>query len=183
MWSKDLFEMKSERSIILYENLRLHSDTRKTNTRIISTRDFKEMFGIPKDGKGSYMKPNGHFDRTQFERKVILPACDELRKCQMINLCINADGLPYRKIKGHHGKIIGYELTWTVTDRPGIMSAAEQQEVNREIEKNPKILKVAKDIVAGKKKPKKSKSKEAFYNYEQGNVDYEALLQAQPKGE
>ena len=177
-WAQDLFDLTSERSILFYEQLRLHSDTRKTNTRIFSTKDLKELFGIPKTGKGSYMKPNGKFNRTEFERKVILPVCDDLRKCKMINLHLNEDGLPYRKIKSH-GRVRGYEVSWDVIDRPGIMSASEVAEVRDVLKQDPKVLKVAKDIVAGKKKPKKSKSKEAFHNYEQGeSVDYDSLLEA-----
>jgi hypothetical protein len=127
------------------------------------------------------MREKGGFNRAEFEKKVIDPICEDLAKTKMIQLVLQPDGKYYEKVK--QGKrVLGYRFYWVFTDRPGIMSAAEQQEVNRVIEKNPQVLKVAKDIVKGKKKPI-SNAKKAFHNYEQGNVDYEALLQAQPKGE
>jgi hypothetical protein len=182
MWAEDLFKMTSERSILLYEHLRLHSDTRKTNTRLISTRDFKTLFGIPKE---AYVN-NGHFERTLFERKVIEPVCDDLLKSKMITLHIQEDGKPYKKIK-YHGKIRGYELSWDVSDHPAIVSGDEAAELRDTLAQNPKVLKVAKDIVDGKQKPKyQSSSKKAFSNYEQGeNVDYDALWlqREQQKGE
>ena len=52
----------------------------------------KEMFDIPKEGKGSYMRAKGGFDRSNFEKYVIDPLCDDLAKCKMIQLVIQPDG-------------------------------------------------------------------------------------------
>ncbi len=168
LWSEDLFKMTSERSILFYESLRLHSDTRKTNTRIYGVKDLKTLFDIPKDGKGSYMRKDGHFDRTAFEKFVINPLCDDLAKCEMIKLNILEDGKPYRKIK-EHGRVRGYEFSWDVSDRPNVINAAEKKEITAKIEKNPQVLKVAKDILEGQKKQAKKK-----FGYERKN-DYDEL--------
>lgn len=170
LWADDLFQMTSERSVLFYESLRLHSDTRATNSRIYGTKDLKNLFGIPKDGKGSYMRKNGHLDRTGFEIKVLDPLVADLKKCKMINLLLYDDGKPYQK-KYYHGRVTGYEFSWTVTDRPSIASAEEVQEIRQKVDENPKILKVAKDIVDGQKKPKAPK-----HNMKSNHkIDFEAL--------
>lgn len=154
LWAEDLFKMRSERSILFYEDLRLHSDTRQTNSRIYSTREIKQLFNIPKDGKGAYMRKDGHFDRQAFERYVIHPLCDDLEKCAMIRLVLQEDGKPFRKVK-KHGLVVGYEFSWDLSTHPAIVTASEM----REIKEKPQVLKVAKDILTAEKKPKKSKAK------------------------
>ena len=73
MWSSDIFQMTSNRTVRFYEELRaLTYDKQGVNQHGWSTRKLKEMFNIPKDGKGSYMRQNGHFDRTSFERFVLI---------------------------------------------------------------------------------------------------------------
>lgn len=176
LWAEDLFAMTSERSILFYEDLRLHSDTTKMNTRRYGVKDLKNMFGIPKDGKGSYMRTDGHFDRPAFEKKVIEPLCDDLEKCAMINLVIQEDGKPWRKVK-YHGRVIGYEFCWTVSTHPAVATAAEVHQIQERVDKNPQVLKVAKDIIAGDGKKKKSKKKESVQE------DYDALVRALMDGE
>ena len=166
LWADDLFQMRSERSILFYESLRLHSDTRKTNTRIYGIRDLKNMFGIPKEGKGSYMRKDGHFDRPAFEKKVIEPLCDDLKACKMISLHILEDGKPYRKIK-EHGRVRGYEFSWDVSNRPGIATGEEKAALREDIDKDPVAFKIAKDVEEGKKKPKKN----SFHNYTEAPYD------------
>lgn len=159
MWADDLFKMSSERSILFYEDLRLHSDTNKANSRIYSTKELKTFFDIPKDGEGSYMsKDNKHFLRTSFERKVIDPICKDFEKCSMINLTLNEDGKPYTKVKNNHGNVIGYQFTWTVSTHPRVATADAVQKLNQD----PKTLKIAQDIQNGEKKPKKNR----FNNFE-----------------
>lgn len=175
LWSEDLFKMTSERSILFYESLRLHSDTRMTNTRIYGIRDLKRMFGIPMDGKGSYMRKDGHFDRPAFERYVIDPICRDLEKCAMINLHILDDGKPWRKVK-YHGRVRGYEFAWDVTDRPAVATAAEVARLKEKIDKNPKVLKIAKNIVDGQEKPKKKN--ENTHNFDERETDYNAIQAA-----
>lgn len=169
LWAEDLFQMTSERSILFYEDLRLHSDTTKVNTRTFGVKDLKKMFNIPKDGKGSYMRKDGHFDRPAFEAKVIGPLCDDIEKCAMINLIVQEDGKPYRKVK-YHGRVIGYEFCWTVSNHPAVATAEEVQHIQERVDKDPQVLKVAKDIVTGDKKKKSSTPKK------DPEQDYDALV-------
>ena len=166
MWADDLFGMRSARSILFYEQLRLHSDTRKENTRIFSTRELKEMFGIPKTGEGSYMRKDGHLQRTQFERKVIYPICEDLMKCRMIQLAVNEDGKPFRKVK-KDGQVVGYEFAWSVSDRQRILPGSEAPQLINALNENPEIAKIAKDIKNGKKRSKKNE----FNEFEQREYD------------
>lgn len=167
MWAEDLFLMESERSITFYEELRLHSDTRKTNSKIYGIKDLKQMFNIPKDGKGSYMRANGHFDRASFEKRIIDPLCDDMAKCSMINLTTNEDGKLYKKIKSKNGKVLGYEFQWLISSHPRVATAKEVAEINQ----NPQELKVAKDIMNGKK----PQNKNTFNNFNQNKYDFDEL--------
>lgn len=172
MWSSDIFKLRNARSIEFYEDLRLNSDTREVNSKGYGIKVLKEMFGIPKDGTGSYMRKDGHFDRPAFEKKVLKPLCDDLAKCSMIQLMPQADGLMYEKVK-QNGRVLGYRFYWTVSDRPGIVDAKGMKDVRYAIEKNPQVLSVAKDIVEGKKHPEKKKNR--FNDFPQNTYDFEQL--------
>ena len=116
MWSGDIFKMNSERAIQFYELLRENSDTREAvNSGTVSIRKFKEMFDIPKDGKGSYMTADGHFKRTHFERYVIDPLSEELAKTDMIRLILQPDGKYYQKEKIGN-RVKSYKFFWTIKD-------------------------------------------------------------------
>lgn len=169
MWAEDLFKLKSERSILFYEDLRLHCDTRKENTRTYSVKDFKKLFSIPKDGKGSYMRKDGHFDRQSFERYVIRPLCDELKSCRMIQLCVEPDGKFYNKVKNNHGNVLGYKFTWNISEHPAVATAEEVKQIQDRVDKNPEVLKVAKDLLNGKKKKPKENG---FDNFNHHDYDY-----------
>ena len=119
MLANDIESFSSVRSIILYEFIRAHSDTRVTNTFTISTKALKTMFRIPQAGRGSYMT-NGHFQRALFEERVLNPICRDLSKCSMIKLIIGDNGY-YTKVK-NGPTVQGYKFTWTVNspDENGI---------------------------------------------------------------
>lgn len=157
MWSSDIFHMKSERTIAFYEDLRLNSDTRTTNHKGFGVKALKEMFDIPKNGKGSYMRSNGHLDRKAFEKYVVEALCEDMKHCKMIQLVIQEDGKLYRKVK-RGSRVLGYEFEWNITEHPAIGTANEIAEVKQAVEKDPEILKIAKDIVKGRKKAKKAKN-------------------------
>jgi hypothetical protein len=177
MWSGDIFKLRTERSIIFYENMRLNSDTRKVCSKVYKVKELKELFSIPKDGKGSYMRQNGHFNRPAFEEFVINPLVEDLLKCRMIQLVAQEDGGFYSKVKAGN-RVMGYRFCWIVTDNPSIGTATEMHEVQREIEKNPQTLKIVKDKLKGDKKPAKAK-KNQFNSFElQGNIDVDALEKA-----
>ena len=174
MWSSDIFNMRSERAVKLYEVLRENSDTRKNiQTGTISIRFLKELFNIPKDGKGSYVRTNGHFSRPEFEKYVIDPVCDDLAKSEMIQLILQPDGKFYEKIK-RGNRVIAYKLYWTISTHPRVASAAEVKNIQEAIDADARVLKVAKDIVNGKKKKPKAARKSTFNGYEHENVDWNA---------
>lgn len=187
MWSGDIYQMHSERSIAFYEYLRLHSDTRKINEAGMGIKKLKELFNIPKDGPGSYMREKSGFDRTQFERRVIDPLCEDLARCQMINLIVQPDGKYYEKVK-EHGRVRGYRFHYTISDRPRIVSASEMAEIREDIIKNPVDMKILADIKKGKERKQNKQGQRNFSserNYTQQEMDEleRRLLQKQKKGE
>ena len=109
--ASDILGMSSVRAITFYEFLRVHSDTRITNEWVFTTKQLKTMFKIPKDGKGSYIKGNGHFNRWAFEQQVIEPLIRDLQKCKMIRLLIDENGKFYEKEK-EGNTVIGYRFKW-----------------------------------------------------------------------
>lgn len=175
MWSGDIYKMKSERTIKFYELLRENSDTRKAeNIGTVGIKQFKELFDIPKDGEGSYMRKNGHFDRTSFERFVIDAVCEDLSHAEMIKLTVQPNGKYYEKIK-QGNRVIAYKFFWTISKFPRIASAEDVREINQ----NPVTLKIAKDIQEGKKKVAEGRGKDnklAFNNnFQQREYDYNKL--------
>ena len=151
MWSEDIFGMKTERAVLFYELLRDNSDTRLVqNTGTVSIRKFKELFDIPKDGKGSYMTSDGHFARTHFEKYVIDPICEELTKTKMIQLILQPDGKYYEKVK-RGGRVIAYKFFWTVSLHPAVATASEVRAIQERVDRNPELLKVASDVLQGGK--------------------------------
>ena len=127
IWANDIYGFKSVYSYLLFENLRMNCDTRQTNWRDLSTRQLKELFGIPKDGKGSYMhydakKGKSVFDRTNFEQKVLDVAVGEIHdKSQMVKILpfVGEEATPnkpnkmYEKIK-RNGYVVAYRFKYIV---------------------------------------------------------------------
>lgn len=173
MWSADVFSMTSVRSVQFYEYLRQNTDTRKeVNVRGIGVKALRELFDIPATGKGSYMRANGHFDRLAFEKRIIEPLCEDLRKCRMINLIVQPDGKYYEKVKrGAH--VLGYKFYWTFSAFPGVADAGEVKEIQERVDQDPRVLKVAKDVVKGEKKQRGQKN--AFNDFEQHEYDMDEL--------
>lgn len=177
MWSADIFSMKTVRSVQFYEFLRQNTDTRLNVNEIeVGTKFLKDMFKIPKEGPGSYVSKDGHFLRTSFEKYVIMPFCSDLVKTKMICLVRQPDGMPYRKIK--RGKsVTGYQFYWTFTSHPAVTSSEETAYIQERVDKNPAVLKVAKDILKGdtKRTGGSTKSSNPFNNFEQNTYDYSLL--------
>ena len=170
MWSEDVFQMKTERAVLFYELLRDNSDTRFVqNTGTVSIRKFKELFDIPKDGKGSYVTSDGHFARTHFEKYVIDPICEELTKTKMIQLILQPDGRYYEKVK-RGGRVIAYKFFWTVSLHPAVATASEVRAIQERVDNNPEVLKVARDILQGGKKQKNQ-----FNQFSQNQYDWDSL--------
>lgn len=187
MWSGDIFGMQSKRSVQFYELLRQLTDTRlDVNQHGWGVRQLKEMFNIPKEGKGSYMRKDGHFDRPAFEKYVIQPLCDDLQKCRMINLVVQPDGKLYEKVK-QGNRVSGYRFYWTFTSHPAVATAEEVYQIQQRADKNPQVLKIAKDLLEGERRSyqqeagKKSTGKRSqtkknqFTEMETNQYDFDAL--------
>ena len=179
MWSADIFQMTSKRSVQFYELLRQMSfDKYEDGNDVYSygwgIKALKEMFDIPKEGKGSYMRAKGGFDRSNFEKYVIDPLCDDLAKCKMIQLVIQPDGKFYEKVKNGN-RVQGYRFYWTLSQRPAVAEAHEVKAIADRVDRNPQVLKIAKDILAGEKVKKKKPKKNGFNDFEQRDCDYSDL--------
>ncbi len=173
LWSYDIYQMTNVRSVQFYEYLRQITDTRDLiNDCLIGVRTMKELFRIPESGSGSYMRSKGGFDRAQFERRIIDPLCEDLKNCKMITLVVQPDGNYYEKVK-RGNRVEGYRFYWTFTSYPGVASANEVAEIQERIDKNPQVLKVARDILTGEKR--KQKKQNPFNDFEQNKYDFEEL--------
>lgn len=183
LWSSDIFQMTSKRSVQFYEYLRQVTDTReKVNNVGLGVRFLKEMFGIPKEGKGSYMRKDGHFDRPAFEKYVIDPLCDDLRECRMIQLVVQPDGKYYEKVK-RGNRVDGYRFYWAFNSHPAIADAGTAKEIQDQVDEDPKDLKTAKDFEIGKKRKKKTGPEGTRFNdFNQRAYDYSALEEKLRKG-
>lgn len=179
MWSGDIYKMRSERSVEFYELLRENSDTRlPSNSGTMSIRKFKEMFKMPKDGPGSYTRKSGHFNRTEFEKRVIDPICEDLSKTDMIRLVAQPGGKHYEKIR-QGNRIMAYRFYWTMSMHPRVASAPEVKRVQDRVDKNPEVLKVARDILKGEDGRKAGEgSRNAFNRYRQHDYDFDAIMAA-----
>lgn len=192
MWSADIFQMTSQRSVQFYEYLRQETDTREqTNSIGLGVKALKELFGIPASGPGSYMRApeKGGFNRPEFEKKVILPLCEDLQKTRMIRLIVQPDGMPYRKIK-RGNRVLGYEFAWSYTAHPAVADSETVRHLQDRVDKNPQILKVAKDLVNGSGKSSKKKAGHAagtFNNFAPSGNDWDELamqiMEAQDKNQ
>lgn len=172
MWSSDIFNMRSERSITFYEHLRAHSDTTQECQKGFGIKALKELFDIPVD---AYMREKGGFDRKNFEKYVIEPICEDLANCEMLQLIVQPDGKLYEKVKDG-ARVKGYRFYWNVSDRPKIANATEIKELRENIAKDPKILKIAKDASTGEKRKKlKEKKQNTFTNYQQNEINFAEL--------
>lgn len=179
MWSMDIFQMKHKRSMHFYELLRQMSFDRYEVGNNLYTygwgiKALKEMFDIPKEGKGSYMRStkNGGFNRSEFEKKILDPICEDLMKCKMIQLVIQENGKPYVKVK--NGKSVqGYQFYWMLSQRPLLAEPNEVKAIADRVDKDPQVLKVVRDVLKGE--GKKTKNKNAFCDIEQNVYDFDEL--------
>lgn len=139
IWANDIYGFNSIYAYLLFEEFRLHCDTSKTNWRTYSTKELKDLFGIPKDGKGSYMhydKKKGKevFDRSNFEKKVLDVAIEEINRGQMLQIrpfigmeaTAEKPNKLYAKIK-KNGFVTGYQFKYEVRTK---IEPTEEQKLN-----------------------------------------------------
>ncbi len=170
MWSTDIFRMNSKRSVQFYEYLRQITDPNKNeNSVLLGIKAIKGMFSIPETGSGSYMRKKDGFDRANFEKYVIDPLVEDLQQCRMINLIVQPDGRLYEKVK-RGNRVAGYKFYWTYTAYPAVATASEVRAIQERVDKNPEVLKVARDILQGGKKQKNQ-----FNQFSQNQYDWDSL--------
>lgn len=171
------------RAYTLYQYLRLHSDTRQTNHRIISTKEFKKMWDISEDAYMHMDNKRGKeiFDRANFEKRVINPVLEMLEKCEHVvlhNYGKDSKGknILFRKVK-KCGQVQGYELTYSINKLPHKI----KRETIVDIQDKPEVLKVAQDIIEHKKKSGSSESAKNYNSYEQRKYTKEQLEELESK--
>lgn len=156
MYLEDIVNFSNDengtRAFMLYKFLRQHADTRRKCTVTLTTKELKEMWGIPKDGKGSYMRDEKHggFNRSGFEKKVIDPVFEELSSCKHIIIYPSENGKKYTKVR-KNGRIAGYDVEFVVNMHPKKI----EKETIIDVQEHPEDLKIAQDIRKGKKKETK----------------------------
>ena len=132
------------------------------------------------------MRESGSFNRSEFEKKVIQPLCDDLKNCKMIHLIVQSDGKLYEKVK-QGNRVAGYRFYWTFTSHPAIASPAAVQQIPKAQPSNedqrekqiandmPRPVILAKETKAKEKKPRKKNS----FDYDgQRDHDFDALERA-----
>ena len=133
LWANDIYKFRSMFSYLLYQELRMHCDTRKTNWRDYTTQQLKNIFQISND---SYMRNNKNkFDRYKFEEKVLDVAIEEINKGEMIKILPFSDmealkkrkrNKLYKKIK-ENGYVKKYRFKFIVKNHIKIQNSSEEE--------------------------------------------------------
>ena len=112
LYSKDIFNFKNEKTLKLYEYLRLNSNTSLVNTHTFSIEDLKKIFKLPND---AYIKKNGKTDVYNFNKYVLEPVLNELNRCTLIGIK-KQDGSLYKcKIqKTKSEMLVSYTIKYTI---------------------------------------------------------------------
>lgn len=127
IWANDIYHFKSIHSYLLFEELRLHCDTTQTNFREYTTKQLKEIFEIPRDGEGSYMRFDKNqnkmtFNRPMFEKQVLDKAIAEINSGKMMSIYPipgtegAKKGKCYDKLK-RNGYVSAYQFKYVVRTR------------------------------------------------------------------
>lgn len=120
VWSSDIYRFRSKHTMALFEALRLGFDSRYTvNYKIFTTRELKELFGLSKE---DYVRRDGSFARTNFEKWVLDVAIKEINESsQMMSILpsgIDKRGnLTFYKKHKKNGYVSGYEFKYFVKTR------------------------------------------------------------------
>ena len=117
----DVISFSSKFSMMLYQNL-MKDKWKLTNVDHLgidySTKQLKMMFGL---SKSDYMRKNDSFNRSEFEKKTINKAVDEINKKSK---CIK--NLTYRKVK-KGSRIQYYLFTYNYIDPQKVVEDARDE--------------------------------------------------------
>lgn len=87
MWSDDQYQFKSKFAFALYDAIQLRYDFRYSRNYIqFTTSQLKEIFRL---NEKDYIRKDGQFDRTNFEKKVLNVAISEINTSQMMKFRYN----------------------------------------------------------------------------------------------
>lgn len=84
-----------------------------------------------------------------------------MAKCKMIQLVVQENGKYYEKVKKGN-RVLGYRFFWTFSAYPKVATASEVKKIQERVDKDPRVLKIAKDLVNSEKK--KTTKKNGFNN-------------------
>lgn len=82
------------------------------NTHQLSTKDIKRLLGMDET---AYVRDNGKFDRYSFEKRVIIPAMQDIDKTEMVDIIKTKDGSYFEKYK-KNGGVVGYKFRYRIYD-------------------------------------------------------------------
>lgn len=117
IWSSDVFKFKSRHTMALFEALRLSFDSRySSNYKTFTTKELKQIFGL---GKDDYVRKDGSFARTSFEKWVLDVAVHEINESSKMMSVLpcgtNKKGeLVFYKKHKKNGYVSGYEFRFFV---------------------------------------------------------------------
>lgn len=116
MFSDDIYGFHSRFTFALFDELRLHYDSRvMRNIRDYSTKQLKSIFRLKKN---DYCRKDGSFNRTMFEKKTLDVAIKEINESKMMSILpfVHRDGREptyYEKVK-QNGKVVAYRFQYYV---------------------------------------------------------------------
>lgn len=118
MFSTDMYRFSSRFSYALFDELRLHYDSRMiTNSRFYTTKELKKIFGLKKK---DYTRKDGSFKRFEFEQRTLDVAIKEINEGEMMSILpMDRKGENWQFYKKHYenNKVQGYEFRYLVRTR------------------------------------------------------------------
>ena len=124
----DVLSFSSTYSYNLYLELKSCSKSGGAiNTHKMSTKQLKDLFGLPYDAYVS----GGKFNRTRFEERVLIPAIEGINASEMIQILSFQDGKYFEKEK-RLGKVAGYVFKYKVLNRENMVSKRKKEMEKKE---------------------------------------------------
>ena len=115
MFSTDMYHFSSRFTYALFDELRLHYDSRfLTNTRFYTTKELKKLFGLKKK---DYTRKDGTFKRFEFEQRTIDVAVKEINEGEMMSILpafLKGEKWKFYQKRYENNRVVGYEFKYTV---------------------------------------------------------------------
>lgn len=129
-YTDDIYAFKSRFAFALFNELRSLYDTRAlTNYRTFTTKQLKDLFEL---SKADYVRRDGSFDRSNFEKYTIDVAVAEINQSEMMTILPHGkkrNGLhAFYEKKKKNGHVSGYEFKYIVRPRRATGEVVSVQE-------------------------------------------------------